>query len=84
MSGPQDEYVEAAVQRLLAEHPNLGEQGLVVVRHERDLILRGEVESRQRRDEIERLVAEHFPGVRVRCDIGVVRSQPPSEAEELS
>lgn len=83
-SGPLDEYVEASVQRLLTEHPSLGEQGIVVVRHEHDLVLQGDVESGQRRDEIVRLVAEHFPGVRVRCDIGVVRSQPPSEHEELS
>ncbi|MEJ3744626.1 hypothetical protein WEI85_15190 [Actinomycetes bacterium KLBMP 9797] len=78
-----DEYVEAAVQRLLTEHGGLAEQGIKVMRREHTLLLCGEVESRQRRDEILRLVTENFPDVPLTADIGIIRAQAPSEAEEL-
>lgn len=83
MNNPVDEYVEAAVHRLLAEEPELAEQGISVVRREQTIVLQGEVEGPRRRDEILRLVAEHFPGVKIDSDIGLIRTQPPSEAEEL-
>jgi hypothetical protein len=78
-----DEYVEAHVQRLLTEHGGLAEQGIKVMRREHTLLLCGEVESRQRRDEILRLVTENFPDVPLTADIGIIRAQAPSEAEEL-
>jgi hypothetical protein len=80
---PLDEYVEAAVQRLLTENAEVAEQGLTVVRREHTLLLCGEVASPQRRDEILRLVTEHFPDVTLTADIGVTRAQEPSEVEEL-
>jgi hypothetical protein len=80
---PLDEYVEAEIQRLLAEDGHVAEQGIRVLRREHALILCGEVESAQRRDEICRQIADHFPDVELSCDIGVVRAQAPSEAEEL-
>jgi hypothetical protein len=78
-----DEYSEAEVQRLLAEHTEVAEQGISIARRDQILVLCGEVESSKRRDDILRLVVEHFPGVTVRSDIGLTRAQPPSEAEEL-
>ncbi|MCW6008931.1 hypothetical protein K1W54_30970 [Micromonospora sp. CPCC 205371] len=78
-----DEYTEAAIQRLLTEHGGLAEQGIKVIRRERVLVLCGEVESRQRRDEILRLVHENFPDVPLSVDIGVTRASAPTEAEEL-
>ena len=80
---PIDEYVEAAVQRLLTEDADIAEQGISVARREHKLVLCGEVESRQRRDEILRLVTEAFPDVHVTSDIGVTRAQAPTEVEEL-
>lgn len=80
---PLDEYVEAAVQRLLTEHAGVAEQGILVTRREHTLVLRGEVESARRRDQILRLVTENFPDVRLTVDIGVTRAQAPSEVEEL-
>jgi hypothetical protein len=77
------EYLEAAVQRLLTEDGSVTDQGIDVVRREDLLILRGEVESPHRRDEILRLVRERFPHLRVRGDIGVTRANAPIEAEEL-
>jgi hypothetical protein len=78
-----DEYTEAEVHRLLTEHGGLAEQGITLVRRERVLVLCGEVESPQRRDEILRLVHENFPDVPVTVDIGVTRANAPTEAEEL-
>lgn len=78
-----DEYTEAAVQRLLTEHGGLAEQGIKVVRREHLLVLCGEVESRQRRDEIVRLMHENFPDIPMSVDIGVTRASAPTEAEEL-
>jgi hypothetical protein len=80
---PLDEYVEAEVQRLLTEDAGLGEQGLTVARREHTLILWGEVESKQRCQEIVRKVKERFPDVDLRVDIGITRAAPPTEAEEL-
>lgn len=80
---PVDEYVAAAVHRLLAEDPELAEQGISVVHRDKTIMLQGEVESPRRRDEILRLVGEHFPDVKIESDIGVIRTQPPAEAEDL-
>lgn len=80
---PLDEYVEAEVQRLLTEDAGLGEQGITVARREHTLILCGEVESRQRCEEIVRAVQERFPDIDLRVDIGVTRASAPTEAEEL-
>lgn len=79
-----DEYVEAAVQRLLTEHAGLAEQGITVARREHTMILCGEVESPARRDEIVRLVEENFPDIPLWVDIGITRAAAPSEAEDLS
>ena len=80
---PLDEYVEAEVQRRLTEDSGLGEQGLKVSRREHTLILCGEVESRQRCDEIVRAVTARFPDIDLRVDIGITRAGAPTEAEEL-
>jgi len=81
---PVEEYVEAAVHRLLAENALIAEQGIGVLRRDHVLVLTGEVESSARRDEILRLVAENFPDLRIKNDIGVSRTHAPSEAEELT
>jgi hypothetical protein len=80
---PLDEYVEAEIQRLLTEDMDIAEQGISIVRREHTVTLCGEVESATRRDEICRRVQEQFPDVQLSCDIGVIRAQAPSEAEDL-
>ena len=82
-SDPPDDYLEAVVQRLLTEHAAIAEQGITVARRDHSLVLCGEVESAQRREEILRLVLEHFPTVPVTVDIGLIRTQPPTDVEEL-
>jgi osmotically-inducible protein OsmY len=79
-----DEYLEAEIQRLLTEHGRVAEQGITVQRREHAVVLLGDVESSQRRDEICRQIAAHFPDLEITCDIGITRAQAPSEVEEIS
>lgn len=81
---PVEDYVEAEIQRLLTENVAVAEQGITVVRREHCVVLRGEVECAERRDEIVRLVSERFPDANLSVDIGIIRAQAPSEVEELS
>jgi hypothetical protein len=76
--------LEAEIQRLLAEHDRIAEQGITIHRRDRLLVLGGEVESARRRDEICRQITEHFPEVEIACDIGITRAQPPNDVEEIS
>lgn len=80
---PPDEYLQAAVQRLLTENPEVAEQGITATLRGHALVLCGEVESPQRREEILRLVMGHYPDVPIKVDIGLIRVQAPTEAEEL-
>jgi hypothetical protein len=79
-----DEYVEAQIQRLLTEDGRVAEQGITVQRREHAVVLLGDVESTQRRDEICRQISAHFPDLEITCDIGITRAQAPSEVEEIS
>jgi hypothetical protein len=84
MTNELDDYVEAAIQRLLAEEGMVAEQGITISRRQHLVVLGGEVESAQRRDEICRQNTTHFPDVQIACDIGITRAQAPSEVEEIS
>jgi hypothetical protein len=77
------EYAEGQLQQLLTEDERVAEQGIRIVRLEDGFALCGEVESAERRRAIEQLVTETFPGLRIRCDIGVVRAGEPTDVEEL-
>ncbi|GID26947.1 BON domain-containing protein [Paractinoplanes brasiliensis] len=79
-----DTDLEAEIQRLLAEHDRIAEQGITVQRRDHLIVLGGEVESAQRRDEICKQISSHFPDVQITCDIGITRAQAPSEVEEIS
>lgn len=76
--------LEADIQRLLTEHANTAEQGITVQRRDTMVVLGGEVESAERRDEICRQITAHFPDVEITCDIGITRAQAPTEVEEIS
>ena len=76
--------LEAEIQRLLTEHGRVAEQGITVQRRENLVVLGGEVESPQRRDEICRQITAHFPDVEISCDIGITRTGTPTEVEEIS
>jgi len=70
MSRPVDEYVEAEVHRMLTEHPDLAEQGLILHRREGTLLVQGEVESPYRRDQIHRLISQRLSREATRCTPG--------------
>ena len=76
--------LEAEIQRLLTEHGRVAEQGITVQRRENVLVLGGEVESPQQREEICRQITAHFPDVEISCDIGITRTGTPNEVEEIS
>ncbi|HWS32601.1 MAG TPA: hypothetical protein VN408_07645 [Actinoplanes sp.] len=76
--------LEAEIQRLLTEHERIAEQGITVHRRDNVVVLGGEVESAQRRDEICRQITGRFPEIEITCDIGITRAQAPSEVEEIS
>jgi hypothetical protein len=79
-----DQYTESRLQRVLAEDERLTELGIRVSRlEEGGLALTGEVESPRRRELIEQVLAEKFPGLVVHCDIGITRVHEPDEVEEL-
>lgn len=78
-----DEYTEAAVQRLLTEHPDLGEQGITLTRRGQRLVLSGEVETEARAEHIRALVQAAVPEVELVCDIGLTRAAVPTEHEDL-
>jgi hypothetical protein len=79
-----DEYMEAEIQRLLTEDGTVAEQGITVQRREHTLVLSGEVECAQRREDICRRITTRFPDVEIACDIGIIRAQAPSDVEEIS
>ncbi|GAA2886651.1 hypothetical protein Acy02nite_23950 [Actinoplanes cyaneus] len=76
--------LEAEIQRLLAEHDRVAEQGVTVQRRENVLVLSGEVESEHRRDEICRQITARYPDLEIACDIGITRTHAPDEVEEIS
>jgi hypothetical protein len=83
-AGFPPEYLEAEIQRLLTEDGAVAEQGITVQRRDNLVVLGGEVETSQRRDEICRQITTRFPQVEIVCDIGIVRAQAPAEVEEIS
>ena len=80
----QLDNLEAEIQRLLTENDRTAEQGITIQRRENAVLLSGEVESTQRRDEICRQITSRFPEVEITCDIGITRAQAPTEVEEIS
>jgi len=80
----QDEVTEAHIQRLLAEHENVTEQGIIVDRRGEITVLCGCVETLTRRDEIVRLVSRHFPDTRFEVEIEIAGAGAPARAEELA
>lgn len=79
-----DRYAESRLQRLLAEDERVSELGIRVVRLEEGAYaLCGEVESAQRRETIEQVVAEAFPDLRIQTDIGVTRVHEPDDFEDV-
>lgn len=78
----RDEYLMAKLQRVLAEDSS--ELGIHVVRRDDHYVLTGEVETEQRKREVQARVAEHFPELSVRNEIMVTRMTRPGEPELMA
>jgi hypothetical protein len=84
-----DEYTDAALQRSLAEDSRIAELGIEVTRKGDVIVLCGQVESRERRDAIERRVIEYLGAqspespCRLVNELIVVTADPPTQAEDL-
>lgn len=83
MSVTHDEYAEACLQRALTED-GAAEQGIDVIRRDGLVVVQGEVESAERRDEILRRVGDCFPGKEVRSEIALIPVGEPIEVEDVS
>ena len=83
-SAEPHEYTEGQIQQLLTEDPAIAEQGITAMWRGDTLLLCGEVESVERRRQIESLVAERFPEVRIDNDISITKIREPDGVEELS
>ena len=78
-----NEYTEGDIQHVLTEDPRIAEQGIRVVRVDDGVVLVGEVESPDRCSQIENVLHEKFPGLRLRCDLSVTRVNAPQEVETI-
>jgi hypothetical protein len=78
-----NEYTEGEVQHLLTEDPRIAEQGIRAVRVDDGLVLVGEVESPDRCAQIEAVLHETFPGLKIRCDLAITRVGAPQEVERI-
>ncbi|HWB38310.1 MAG TPA: nucleotidyltransferase family protein, partial [Rugosimonospora sp.] len=79
---PAEPSVEARIQHLLAAD-DVAELGVRASYEGDAVVLRGDVNSPQRRDHIAARVAAELPAVPVRCEITVVEAEPPDTAEAL-
>jgi hypothetical protein len=76
--------VEGEIQHLLAEDASVAEQGVTVLRLEETIVLRGCVESEERRTRIAERVSRQYPDLIVRCELTVPPATAPTGAEALS
>jgi osmotically-inducible protein OsmY len=84
MSGPDDPYyLEARIQRRLAEDPDTAELGIRVAVHGGVVHLTGDVASEQRRRHLVEAAAAEAGGLEVRDDLQVTCADPPTTAEDL-
>lgn len=82
--GPAPQYAAARLHRALAEDPRTAELGVRVSVRGDTVFLAGQVASRQRREALDTVVAEHAPDLDVRNDVRVVPAGEPGQSEELA
>jgi osmotically-inducible protein OsmY len=78
------DYVHAEIKRALAEDAAIAELGIEVVARGRQFVLRGHVESPNRREAVQRLVCDRVGEYRVVNQIVVLGVDPPERAEKLT
>ncbi|MFI6871739.1 BON domain-containing protein [Nocardia sp. NPDC050406] len=78
------QYLVANLRRAFAEDPRTAELGVQVTIRGNVVVLSGEVASDQRRQQLEAVVHEHAPKLRVHNDVRVSAAAGPAETEELN
>jgi predicted nucleotidyltransferase len=81
--GHPDTYVIGRLKERLAEDPRLNELDIEIDCHGDRLLLRGEVMTEERRQTVESVAREVFPGLGVENQIRVTRISPLTDAEEM-
>ena len=81
MNVPQ--YDVAELRRALAEDPRTGELGVHVRIRGDQLFLSGDVACAQRRAAVAEVAAEHADGMVLHNEVRIVRTDPPTEQEDL-
>lgn len=79
----EDQYVVARAQEVLADDPRVGETSLHVSVAGHKLFVTGDVATGERRDEITRVLEEHFPGREIANATSVYDMIETSEEEQL-
>ncbi|QLY34514.1 BON domain-containing protein [Nocardia huaxiensis] len=77
------QYLVANLRRAFAEDPRTAELGVQVTLRGDVVVLSGEVASSARREQLETVVREQVPKLRVHNDIRVTPPDPPAAPEEL-
>ena len=85
MTGPTEDpyYLEARIQRRLAEDPDTAELGVRVAVHGGAVYLTGDVASEERRRHLVAAAAAEAGDLEVRDDLRVTSAEPPTTAEDL-
>jgi hypothetical protein len=78
------QYLVQRLRRAIAEDPRTAELGVQVRVRGKVVFLTGEVVTRQRCEQLARVVAEAAPELTVRNDVHVVPASVPNDREELS
>ncbi len=77
------EYVVAHLRECLAEDPRTNELDIHIDNDSDRILLRGEVSSADRRESVQQIAMECFPGIRVENQIRVTEFSEPAESEEM-
>jgi hypothetical protein len=80
----RSDYAQEEITRALAEDETIAELGMEVVARGGQFVLRGHVESVDRRDAVQRQVCERVGRYRVVNEIVVLGVDPPDGAEKLT
>ena len=78
------QYLVAHIRRTFAEDPRTFELGVHVSVRGDVVHLSGEVSSADCKEQLEQIVREQLPSVRIQNDVHVVDAREPSGAEEMT
>jgi hypothetical protein len=80
---PAAQYLAAHIQQRLAEDPRTAEQGIRAFVRDRQVFLRGDLPSRERKDRVLAVVRELLPEHEIHDELGLTGCDEPQDREEL-